>query len=193
MSIRSLRGAPIARMALAVAAVAIVVAANQTSVKGRSTSVLGLKVERCNVVNENGTTRVGTGSRLVAAQPLSVRIARGAPGGVLVPATKITPGVAEPVRPITVALGLRGAGAHRVTVTMSVLNRSDCPVAVSVGRITAEVGSSPATVVAVRFGGRDRVILQSGGLATGRAVVPVERDGSWRVEGSTFADIGAAS
>ncbi|MFY9586763.1 MAG: hypothetical protein WAT66_04835 [Actinomycetota bacterium] len=193
MSIRSLRGAPIARMALGVAAVAIVVAANQTSVKGRSTSVLGLKVERCSVTDESGTTRVDTGSRLVVAQPLSVRITKGAPGASLAPPIKITPAVAQPIPPVTVSLGLRGAGARRVTVTMSVRNLSDCPVAVSVGRITAEVGTSPATVVAVRFGGRDRVILQSGSLATGRAVLPVERDGSWRVAGSAYADVGSAS
>jgi hypothetical protein len=193
MRIRSLRDAPFARMALAVAAVAIVVAANQTSVKERSSEVLGLKVERCSVVNESGATRVDTGARVVVAQPLTVRIARGLPGASLAPPTKITPGAPESTVPVTVAIGLRGSGARRVAVTMTVRNLSDCPVAVSVGRVTAGVGRSPATVVAVRFGGRDRVILDSGATATGRAVVPVEKDGNWRVEGSTYADVGSAS
>ena len=193
MRIRSLRGAPLARIALAVAVVAVVVAANQTSVNERSSAVLGLKVERCSVVGETGTTRVDTGSRVVVAQPLTVRVARGVPGASLAPPTKITPGAAERVMPVRVSLGLRGSGARRVAVTMTVRNLSDCPVAVSVGRITADVGASPSTVVAVRFGGQDRVVVQSGGRTTGRAVVPVEKDGTWRVEGSTYADVGSAS
>lgn len=193
MSIRSLRGAPFARMALAVAAVAIVVVANQTSVDERSSAVLGLKVERCSVVDDTGTTRVDTGSRVVVAQPLTLRVARGVAGASLAPPSKITPSTREKIMPVRVSLGLRGSGARRVAATMTVRNLSDCPVAVSVGRVTAEVGSSPATVVAVRFGGRDRVILPGGARTTGRAVLPVETDGAWRVEGSTYADVGSAS
>jgi hypothetical protein len=193
MRIRSLLGAPIARMALGIAAVAIVVAANQTHVEGRSTAVLGTKVERCNVVDDTGKRRVDTGSRVVVAQPLTVRVARGVPGASLTPPTKIAPGVAEPVVPVTVTLGLRGSGARRVAVTMTVRNLSDCPVAVSLGRVTAEAGASPATVAGVRFGNRDRVILESGGRITGRAVLPVAIDGTWRVDGSAYADVGSAS
>lgn len=193
MSIRSLRGAPLARIALAVAVVAVVVAANQTSVNERSSTVLGLKVERCSVVDKSGTTRVETGSRVVVAQPVTIRVARGVPGASLAPPTKLTPGAAERVTPVAVSLGLRGSGAWRVAVTMTVRNLSDCPVAVSLGRISAEVGTSPATIVAVRFDGRDRVILQGGGRTTGRAVLPVDKDGNWRVEGSTYADVGSAS
>ena len=193
MTIRSLRSAPFARAALAVAVIAIVVAVNQISVRERSSQVLGLKVERCSVVDNTGATRVDTGSRVVVAEPLTVRVARGVPGASLTPPTKITPGAAEQVLPVSVSLGLRGSGARRVAVTMTVRNLSDCPIAVSVGRIAAKVGTSPVSVIAVRFGGHDRVILQEGEGATGRAVVPVEKDGTWRVEGSTFADVGAAS
>ena len=193
MSFRSLRRAPIARMALGVAAVAIVVASNQTSVEERSSAVLGTKVERCNVVDDTGTARVETGSRVVVAQPLTVRVARGVPGASLAPSTKITPGAAQPSTPVTVALGVRGSGTRRVAVTMTIRNLSDCPVAVSLARITAEVGASPASVVAVRFGSRDRVVLQSGDRATGRAVLPVNSDGDWRVEGSVYADVGSTS
>ena len=193
MTIRSLLGTPIARIALAVAAVAIVVAVNQTDVKGRSSAVLGTKVERCNVADDTGTTRVDTGSRVVTAQALTVRVARGVPGASLAPPSKITPGSAEQITPVTVSLGLRGSGARRVAVTMTVRNLSDCPVAVSLGRVIAEVGASPARVVAVQFGNRDRVILDSGDRITGRAVLPVETDGTWRVAGSAYADVGSAS
>ena len=193
MSIRSLRGTPIARIALAIAAVGAVVAVNQTSVQERSTAVLGTKVERCNVVDDTGTTRVGTGSRVVVAQALTISVARGVPGASLAPPAKITPGSTEQITPVTVSLGLRGSGTRRVAVTMTVRNLSDCPVAVSLGRVTAEVGASPARVVAVQVGSRDRVILDGGGRITGRAVLPVETDGTWRVAGSAYADVGSAS
>jgi hypothetical protein len=193
MSIRSLRGAPVARIALTLAVVAVVVAANQTSVRGRSSRVLGLKFERCAVDGASGSAPVDVGSRLVVAAPVTVGVRGGRPGAVLTPPVKISPGAAQEVTPVTVALGVRGAGARRVSVTMTVRNLSDCPVALSVGRITAVRGSSPARVVAVRFAGRDRVILKSGGRTTGRAEIPVETDGSWRVDGTTYADVGAAS
>jgi hypothetical protein len=179
---------PKARIVVAVAVIAVVVVANQITVTSRSSEVLGLKVERCSV----GAVRVDTGSRVVVAQPLSVRIAKGAWLNTLAPAIKVTPGAVDPIVPVAVSLGVRGAGAKRVSVTMAVLNLSDCPVVVSVGRVTSRVGASPAAVTAVRFGGRDRVVLEGGKSATGRAVVPVELDGDWRVEGSTYADVGAA-
>ncbi len=193
MSIRSLRGAPAARIVLALAVVAAIVAANQTVVRGRSTRVLGVKFERCAVEGTSGSTPVDVGSRLVVAAPLTVGIRGGRPGASLAPPVKLSPGATEEVTPVLVALGVRGAGARRVAVTMTVRNLSDCPVALSIGRITAMRGGSPATVVAVRFGGRDRVIVKSGGRTTGRAEIPVETDGSWRVDGTTYADVGAAS
>ena len=193
MRIRSLRDAPVARIALALAVVAVVVAANQTNVRGRSSQVLGVKFERCGVEGASGSTPVGTGSRIVVAQALSVGISGGRPGAALAPAVKVSPGVVEEVVPVTVSLGIRGSGARRVAVTMTVRNLSNCPVALSLGRITAAQGASPATVVAVRFGGRDRVILEAGRRMIGRAELPVPTEGSLRVDGSTYADIGAAS
>lgn len=183
---------PLKRVVIAVVVVAAVVIANQTTERARSSSVLGLKVERCSVSQESGTTEVATGSRVVVADPVSVQIAGGKPGARLIPSKKIAPGAAEPIVPVTVSLGLRGSGNGRVAVTMTVHNLSDCPVAVSVGRVRAVLGASPATVVAVRFRGQDRVVLQGGARTTGQALLPVEKDGNWRVEGSTYADVGSA-
>src|SRR6059036_1454435 len=102
MNLRSLRTAPFARVVIPLAVVAIVVAVNQMTIAGRSSRVLGLKVERCTVAGEVVST--ATGTRIVRAESLSLGIAKGRPGAVLAPATKVTPGVAEEVAPAEVTV-----------------------------------------------------------------------------------------
>jgi hypothetical protein len=191
VNLRSLHTAPFARVVLPLAVVGIVVAVNQTTVGGRSSRVLGLKVERCTVGGE--VVPVTTGARIVRADRLTLAVAQGRPGATLAPPTKLKPGATGAVAPVTVTVGLRSTGPRRLALTMIVRNLTDCPAAVSVGRITAVHGSDPASVVAVTFGGRDRVIVPSGARTVGHADLPVERDGNWRIDGSAYADIGAAS
>ena len=193
MRVGSLRDARVARIALALAVVAVVVAANQTRIRERSSRVLGTKFERCAVEDPSGSTSVGTGSRIVVAQRLTVGIKGGRPGAALAPPVKVTPGATDEVVPVAVSLGIRGSGARRIAVTMTVRNLSNCPVALSVGRVTASRAATPTTVVAVRFDGLDRVVVKAGGRTVGRAELPVRADGNWSIDGSTYADIGAAS
>ena len=153
--------------------------------------MLGLKQENCAVGNERIST--ATGTRIARADTLTLGIAKGRPGAILAPPTKVSSGTTEEVAPLKLTVALRSAGPRRLTATMTVVNLTDCPVAVSIGRVTAALSRSAPLVFAVSFGGRDRVVLQSGARAVGHADLPVERDGSWRIDGSAYADVGAAS
>lgn len=181
-----------ARVGVALAAVAVVVAVNQITVRGRSASVLGSKIERCNVDGPAGSVGISSGPLVIRGETVTVTVTAGKPAAVLAPPVKLSPGTAPaPVTPAVLSVGVRGAAPRRLAVNVAIENMSDCPVAVSVARVSANLGSSPVTVAAVRFGGRDRVIVDGGKRVNGRAEIPLSADGAWRIESSAYADVGA--
>ena len=181
-----------ARIGVALAAVAVVVAVNQINVRDRSASVLGSKIERCNVDGPAGSVGISSGPLIIRGETVTVTVAAGKPAVALAPPVKLSPDTASaPVTPAVLSVGVRGAAPRRLAVSVAIENMSDCPVAVSVARVSANLGSSPATVAAVRFGGRDRVIVDGGKRVNGRAEIPLNADGAWRIESSAYADVGA--
>lgn len=181
-----------ARVGVALAAVAIVVAVNQITVRGRSASVLGSKIQRCNVDGPAGTVAIASGTIVIRGEILTVPVRAGTPGAVLAPPIKVSPGSVGPsIAPAVLSVGVRGAAPRRLAVNVAIRNLTDCPVAVSVARVSAKLGSSPVTIAAVRFGGRDRVIVDGRRRVNGRAEIPVGADGTWRIESTAYADVGA--
>jgi hypothetical protein len=178
------------RILAALVAVAAVVAVNQTSLR-RAPSVLGTKVTRCTI---GGERAVATGTRALRSERLTVDVAGGRVGAVLIPPVKVAPGspsVRAPV-PVSIELGVRSGGRGRLAVTTVVRNSSDCSVAVTAVTVSGRRGTDTAISSLVVFGGRERVFIAPGRHISGRAVLTAPRDGTWMVDASGSADIGAS-
>jgi len=176
------------RIGIALAAVAAVVGFNQITHTTSKPAVLGTKISRCKV----GETVVPLGARQVRTEVLSVSIVKGKPASVLVPALKFSPGPAQPVVPVRISLGVRGSKPGAMNATVTVENASSCPVTFTAVQVSARHSASAVDSVPVSFGGRDRVVLDPGRRATGRASLPAKTDGAWKVYAVATADVGAA-
>jgi hypothetical protein len=176
------------RIAIALSAIAAVVGVNQLTHRPSKPAVLGTKVSNCKV----GATVVRLGARQVRAEGLSVSIVKGRPASVLVPPVKVTPGQVQRVEPVRISLGVRGSKPGAMNATVTVENASSCPVTFTAVQVSARRTASAVDSVLVSFGGRDRVVLEPGSRATGRASLPANADGSWKVDATATADVGAA-
>jgi hypothetical protein len=176
------------RIGIALAAVAAVVGVNQLTHRSSTPAVLGTKVSNCKV----GETVVPLGARQVRAEVLSVSIVDGKPASVLAPPVKLTADGVQPVVPVRISLGVRGSKPGTMNATVTVENASSCPVTFTAVQVSARRTASAVDPVPVSFGGRDRVVLEPGRRATGRASLPAKADGSWKVDATAMADVGAA-
>jgi len=176
------------RIALALAVVAAVVAVDHLTAPNLP-RVLGQKLTRCSV----GGEQIAVGPRRLDAEGLSVAVRDGKPGAVLAPPFKVTPGARSSSPAATLGLGVRRGGRGTLAATVVVQNATTCTVAVGSVRVWARLTPSAPEVVAVTFGGRSRVLLSPGRSVTGRVLLPAATDGTWLVEASASADVGAAS
>ena len=179
------------RIAAGLVVVAVVVALNVNRASHRAgPAVLGTKVTRCSV----DTRRIATGVRAVRAQQLSVTVRDGKPGGVLIPPLKVGPGTPAPdIAPVSIELGVTSAGKGRMSALTVVRNSTDCPIAITAVRVSARQGTAAATQSLVVFGGRERVVIAPGRDVRGRTMLPAGRDGTWLVDATGSADIGASA
>jgi hypothetical protein len=184
-----------ARIGIGLLVIGAVVAVNQTTHRQSPPAVLGSKITRCTVDDgAGGSARVATGVQAIHTDRLTVQVRDGVPGAVLVPPVKISPGAsAVAPLPVQLSLGVRTAGRKKVVATASVYNASSCPVAVSGLHVSARRTSSALTDSLVTIDGRDRVVIQPGHRVSGRAVLPVPDDGTWRFDGRASADVGASA
>ena len=176
------------RIAIALSAIAAVVGFNQMSQRPSKPAVLGTKISHCKV----GQTSVPLGVRQVHAEALSVSIVKGKPASILVPPVKLSPGQVQPLVPVRITLGVRGSKPGALNATVTVENATSCPVTFTAVQVSARRTASAVDSVLVSFGGRDRVVLDPGRRATGRASLPARTDGSWKVNAVATADVGAA-
>jgi hypothetical protein len=177
------------RIGIALGIVAAVVGVNQVSAPRSTPRVLGAKVSNCKA----GGVIVPLGIRRVRAEALSVSIVKGKPASVLVPALKLGPGQ-TPEQPAAakISVGVRGAKPGTINAAVTVENASSCPVTFTAVQVSARRLASALDSVLVSFGGRDRVVLDPGHRATGRASLPAKTDGNWTIEATATADVGAA-
>jgi hypothetical protein len=179
---------PLVRIGIALGIVAIVVGVNQVSSPKPNPRVLGTKVSNCKA----GGVIVPLGVRKLRADVLSVSVVKGKPAAVLVPPVKLGPGQTQPVAPARISLGVRGSKPGTMNATVTVENASSCPVTFTAVQVSARRTASAVDSVLVSFGGRDRVVLEPGHRANGRASLPAKTDGTWSVEATATADVGAA-
>jgi hypothetical protein len=177
-----------ARVGLGLAVVALVVGLNQLSSPKPPSRVLGTKISRCTV----GGVVVPLGPRQVRTDDLSVSIVKGKLASVLAPPLKLAPGQAVPAAPAQISIGVRGSKPGTMNATVTVENTGSCPVTFTAVRVSARRSAAAVDSVLVSFGGRDRVVLERGHRATGRASLPANADGSWTVDATATADVGAA-
>jgi hypothetical protein len=177
-----------ARIAIALSTVAAVVGFNQINQRPSKPAVLGTKISRCTVAG----VVVPLGPRQVRADALSVSIVKGKPASVLAPPVKLAPGQVQQASPAKISIGVRGAKPGTMNATVTVENASSCPVTVTAVQVSARRSAAAVDSILVSFGGRDRVVLEPGRRATGRASLPANKDGSWKVDATATADVGAA-
>jgi hypothetical protein len=176
------------RIGIALGIVAVVVGVNQVSSEKPNPRVLGTKVSNCKA----GGVIVPLGVKKLRSDTLSVSIVKGRPASVLVPALKLGPGQTQPAAPVRISLGVRGTKPGTMNATVTIENATSCPVTFSAVQVSARRTASAVDSVLVSFGGRDRVVLEPGRRASGRASLPARTDGTWTVDATATADVGAA-
>jgi hypothetical protein len=176
------------RVGLGLALIALVVGVNQLSSPKSPPRVLGTKISHCTVAG----VVVPLGARQVRAEALSVSIVDGKPASVLAPPLKLAPGRSQAGVPARISVGVRGSKPGTMNATVTVENTSSCPVTFTAVQVSARRSAAAVDSILVSFGGRDRVVLEPGHRATGRASLPANTNGSWTVDATATADVGAA-